>query len=207
MSQPGAKGRTRRTSVLWRVLDGRNGAMTRCQARGKATAPRGRRTRKRSCASPSVAAHATTAANWSSAPMRADRALPTDACPVTGMARAAAGERAPDLPAAAARAMLARTAPESGRRDVREVGRSTGVGIRHPSLVSNVLARRERDGLAHTHRGRRSLNAWQLTDQGAAVEAGLPQGIYEQPGLGAAAGDRSRVCRPSVGLARRAPTA
>ena len=110
------------------------------------------------------------------------------------MARAAAGERAPDSPAAAARAMLARTAPETGRRDVREVGRSTGVGIRHPSLVSNVLARRERDGLAHTHRGRRSLNAWQLTDQGAAVEAGLPQGIYEQPG---------RVCccrRPQPGL-------
>jgi len=43
MSGPGAKGRTRRTPVLWRVLDGRNGAMTRCQARQQATAPRPRR--------------------------------------------------------------------------------------------------------------------------------------------------------------------
>jgi hypothetical protein len=54
-----------------------------------------------------------------------------------------------------------------------------GLSIRHPSQVSEVLLRLERDGLAHTKRGQRSLNHWQLTDHGAALLDALPEGIYE----------------------------
>jgi predicted transcriptional regulator len=54
-----------------------------------------------------------------------------------------------------------------------------GVGIRHPSQVANVLMRLERDGLVHTDRGRRALNAWRVTDQGAVVMDEMPEGLYD----------------------------
>ena len=54
-----------------------------------------------------------------------------------------------------------------------------GVGIRHPSQVSRVLNGLERDRLLYTVRDRRSLNAWQVTELGAGVLAGLPEAIYE----------------------------
>ena len=67
--------------------------------------------------------------------MRADRALRTDGRPMRGMARAAAGERAPDSPAAAARAALARRGPETGRRDVRGVSGSDGDANGRPRVI------------------------------------------------------------------------
>jgi DNA-binding PadR family transcriptional regulator len=54
-----------------------------------------------------------------------------------------------------------------------------GVGIRHPSQISRVLSRLERDGFMLTLRDRRSLNAWTVTDRGSAVLAELPEAIYE----------------------------
>lgn len=54
-----------------------------------------------------------------------------------------------------------------------------GVGIRHPSQVSRVLGRLEKEGLAFTARDRRSLNAWRLTEQGTEVLGELPEAIYE----------------------------
>jgi DNA-binding MarR family transcriptional regulator len=54
-----------------------------------------------------------------------------------------------------------------------------GLGIRHPSQVSEVLLRLERDGLAQTERGQRSLNHWELTEHGAELLAALPEGIYD----------------------------
>jgi DNA-binding MarR family transcriptional regulator len=54
-----------------------------------------------------------------------------------------------------------------------------GVGIRHPSQLSTVLLRLERDGLVGTERGRRALNAWRVTDQGRAVLEQMPEGLYD----------------------------
>jgi DNA-binding PadR family transcriptional regulator len=54
-----------------------------------------------------------------------------------------------------------------------------GVAIRHPSQVSTVLLRLERDGLVETERGRRAMNAWRATDHGAAVLAQMPEGLYD----------------------------
>jgi DNA-binding MarR family transcriptional regulator len=53
-----------------------------------------------------------------------------------------------------------------------------GVGIRYPSQTSNVLQRLERDGLVHSDRDRRSLNAWRVTDSGAALLGEIREDIY-----------------------------
>jgi len=71
--------------------------------------------------------------------MRADRALATDGRPMTGIARAVAGERAPDAPAAAACAALARTGPETRRRDVRGVSRSDSDTSGRPRVIPSPL--------------------------------------------------------------------
>jgi DNA-binding MarR family transcriptional regulator len=55
-----------------------------------------------------------------------------------------------------------------------------GLGINHPSQVSEILLRLERDGLAHTERGQRSLNQWELTEHGAELLEALPEGIYDR---------------------------
>jgi DNA-binding MarR family transcriptional regulator len=57
-----------------------------------------------------------------------------------------------------------------------------GLGMRHPSQVSEVLLRLERDGLAQTERGQRSLNQWELTGHGAELLEALPEGIYDREG-------------------------
>lgn len=63
--------------------------------------------------------------------------------------------------------------------DSSSVAVQDGVGINYPAQVSQVLLRLERGGLIQTPRGRRALNAWQLTDRGAETLRALPEGIYE----------------------------
>jgi DNA-binding PadR family transcriptional regulator len=94
-------------------------------------------------------------------------------------------------PPAGTRPMIGRVAPLLPRQALRclryisahRYASSTdvqaGVGIRHPSQVSGVLVRLERDGLVHTERGRRMLNAWEITERGAKVLAQMPEGLYE----------------------------
>lgn len=53
-----------------------------------------------------------------------------------------------------------------------------GVGIRHRSQVSRVLGRLQKEGLVQTLKGGRSLNAWEVTQDGSGVLGELPEGIY-----------------------------
>jgi hypothetical protein len=54
-----------------------------------------------------------------------------------------------------------------------------GVGIGYAAQVSQVLLRLERGGLIQTPRGKRALNAWELTEKGSETLGALPEGIYE----------------------------
>lgn len=52
-----------------------------------------------------------------------------------------------------------------------------GLGMRHDSQVSRLLARLERDGLA-AGEGSRAPRAWRVTARGEAVLEALPEGFY-----------------------------
>jgi DNA-binding MarR family transcriptional regulator len=82
----------------------------------------------------------------------------------------------PLLPRQAARCLrFIAEHPGASNTDVQD-----GLGINHPSQVSEVLLRLERDGLAQTERGQRSLNHWELTAHGAELLEALPEGIYDR---------------------------
>lgn len=86
--------------------------------------------------------------------------------------------------AAGNRVLLSRPAAHCLRYIAEHPGASSvevqdAVGILYPSQASQLLLRLERSNLIHTERGKRALNAWELTQAGAEALRELPEGIYE----------------------------